>query len=80
MPTATIPPYPTADIQLPKPKVKTRHGTQTDASAASVVADTHIRPNQEIIYKTPKHELVRENNNDDGYDDEFLEEDTKAFD
>jgi len=42
MPTATNPQSPTADIQLPKPKAKSRRGTQTDVTTASVAAaDTH---------------------------------------
>ena len=42
---APIPQLPTADIQLSKPKVKSRRGTQTDVSTASFAnADTHIRP------------------------------------
>jgi hypothetical protein len=81
MPTATIPPSPTSDIQLPKRKAKSRRGTQTDETAASVAADTHIRPSKEIIYETPKREPVREDNDDDDYyyDDEFLGEDAKMF-
>ena len=49
-------------------------------AAASVASDTHIRPSKEIIYETPKREPVREyNDEDDGYDDEFLEDYAKAF-
>jgi len=74
MPTATIPPSPqpapTADIQLPTLKAKSRRGTKTDA------ADKYIRPTEEIIYETPKHEPVRQDDDDD-YEDEFLEEDAK---
>jgi len=40
--------------------------------AASVAADTHIRPSEEM-YETPKREPVRDV---DDYDDEFLEEDS----
>ena len=45
-------------------------------TAASVAADTHIRPSKETIYETPKHETVREYGD---YEDEFLEEDAKTF-
>ena len=39
-------------------------------TAASVAADTHIRPSKEIIYVTPKRETVREYDDDnDDYDD-----------
>jgi len=80
MPAATIQPSPTSDIQLPKLKVKSRRGIQTDVRAASVAADTHIRPFKEIIYQTSKRELARENDDEYYYyDDEFLEEDTKMF-
>ena len=44
-------------------------------TAASVAADTHIRPSEEIIYETPKRESVRDV--DDDYDDEFFDEDAK---
>jgi hypothetical protein len=71
MPAATIPRFPTSEIQLPKHKAKSRRGTQTDVTAASVAADTHVRPSKEILYETPKREHVREDNyNDDDYDDE----------
>jgi len=64
---------------LRKPKAKSRHGTQTDVTSASV-SDTHIRPSKEIIYETPKREPVREDNDDDDdFDDEFLKEDAKRF-
>ena len=59
MPTVTIPPPPISDIQLPKLKGKSSSGTQTDVTAASVAADTHIRPSKEIIYKEPKRVTVR---------------------
>jgi hypothetical protein len=77
MPAATIPPSPTSDIQLHNLKAKSRRGTQTDVTAASVTADTHIRPSKEVIYETPKRKPVRED--DDYYDDEFLEEDANKF-
>jgi hypothetical protein len=64
---------------LPKPKTKSRRGTQIDATAASVAADTHIPLSKEIIHETPKREPVREDNDDYDYDDVFLEEDAKAF-
>ena len=70
MPAATIPQTPTADIQLCKPKAKSRRGTQTYDKTPSV-ADTHIRPFKELIYETPKREPVREDNDDDDYDDGF---------
>ena len=76
MPAATILPSPTSGIQLRKPKAKSRRGTQTDETAAPVDADTHIRPSKEIIYETPKREPVRQDDDDD-YEDEFLEEDAK---
>jgi len=79
MSAATIPPSSTSDILLPKSKTKSRRGTQTDVKAVSVANDTHIRPSKEIIYETPKGEPVREDNDDDDYDDEFLEEDAKTF-
>jgi hypothetical protein len=63
---------------LSKPKAKSRRGTQTDDTSASVAADTHIRPSKEIINKTPKRERVREDNDDNDYDG-FLEEDPKRF-
>ena len=44
-------------------------------TAASVAADTHMRPSEEIIYETPKREPVRDF--DDDYDDAFLEEGAK---
>ena len=46
---------------------------------SSVAAETHIRPSKEIIYETPKREPVREDNDIDDYDDEFLEENAKRF-
>jgi len=64
MPAATIPSFPTTDIQLPKLKAKSRRGTQTDLTPASVAADTHIRPSKEFIYETPKREPVRENDDE----------------
>ena len=75
IPAATITQFPTADIQLPKPKAKSRRATQTNATVASVSSDTNIRPFQEIIYETPKSAPFREDNNGDDYDDydEFLE-------
>ena len=45
-------------------------------TAASVAADTHIRPSEEILYETPKREPVRDV---DDYDDEFLTEDANKF-
>jgi len=75
MPAATIPQSPTTDIQLSKPKAKSRSGTQTDDTTASFAADTYIRPPKEIIYETPKREPVLE----DDDDDEFVEEDVKRF-
>jgi hypothetical protein len=78
MSAATIPPSSTADILLPKPKAKSRRGTLTDVTTASVAVDTHIRPSKEIIYETPKREPVLEDDDvNDDYDDEFLE-DTRA--
>ena len=46
------------------------------------MAPTHIRPSKVIIYETAKREQVREDNNDDDdvYEDEFHEEDSKTFD
>ena len=46
-------------------------------TAASVAADTHMRPSEEIIYETPKREPVRDV--DDVYEDEFLTEVAKKF-
>ena len=69
------------DIEWPKPKAKYKRWTQTDVTSASI-SDTHIGPSKEIIYETPKRELVREVNDDDNdeyYDDEFLDEDAKSF-
>ena len=63
---------------MPKLKGKSRRGTQTDVTAASVAADAHIRTFKEIIYETPKRELVREEDDVD-YDDEFNEVDAKKF-
>jgi len=77
MPSATIAPSPTSYIQLPKLNGKSKPGTQTDVTEASVAADTHIRSSKEI-YETPKREPVRDDEDDD-YDDEFLEEDAKKF-
>ena len=52
----------------------------TLVTAASVAANTHIRPSEEIIYKKPKREPFREDaHNDDDYDEEILEEDGKNF-
>ena len=45
-------------------------------TAAFVAGDPHTRPSEEIVYETPKYELVRD---DDDYDDAFLEEDAKTF-
>jgi hypothetical protein len=78
LPAATNPQTLTTDIELPTLKAKSRRGTQTDVTSASVT-DTQTRPSKEIIYETPKSEPVRENNGDDDYDDEFLEEDAKRF-
>ena len=75
----TIPQSTNSDTPLPKPKTKSRRGTQNEVRAASVVADTHIRPSKELIYETPKRETVREDDDDDNYEDEFLEEDAKKF-
>jgi hypothetical protein len=77
MHVATIPQSPTANIHLPKPKAKSRRGTQTDDTSVFVAADTHMRPSKEIIYETPNREPVREDDDDDDYDDEFLEENAK---
>jgi len=80
MPASMIPQLPTADIELSKPKAKSRRGTQTEVTSASVAADTHIQPSKEIIYETPKREPVREDNDDDDdYEDEFLEEDAEVW-
>ena len=62
---------------LPKLKAKSRRGSQTDVTSASVSAP-QIRPFKEIIYETPKREHVREEDDDD-YDVEFLEEDARRF-
>jgi len=59
---------------LPSLKEKSRRGTQTDITSASV---TDIRLSKVIIYETPKREPLREDNDDD--DDGFLEEDAKRF-
>jgi hypothetical protein len=78
----TIPPPPLLTYICLNPRGKSRRGTQTDATIAYFAADTHIRPSKEIIYETPKRDSVREyNDNDDNdhYDDEFLEEDAKTF-
>jgi len=73
-------PTPTAHTELPKPKAKSRRGTQTEVTSVSV-ADTYIRPSKEIIYESAKREPVREDDDDDDddYDDEFLEEYAKRF-
>ena len=47
-------------------------------TAASVAADTHIRPSEEVMYEAPNREPVREDDDDD-FDDEYLEEDAKTF-
>ena len=73
------PPWPTSDIQLPKIKGKSKRGTQTYVTAASVEEDHHTRLSKEIIYESPKFEPVREDVDDDDYDDEFLEEDANKF-
>jgi len=52
---------------------KSRRASQTDDTTASVAADTHIRPSKEIIYERPKREPVRQDKDDDDYDNEFLE-------
>jgi len=75
LPAATNPQTLTTDIELPTFKAKSRRGTQTDLTAASV-AD--MRPSKEIIYETPKREPLREDDDAD-YNDEFLEEDAKRF-
>ena len=64
LPAATNPQPPTPDLELPTLKAKSRRGTQTDVTSASV-SDTHIRPSKEIIYETPKREPVREDNDDE---------------
>ena len=68
----TNPQPPTADTEMPTIEEKSRRVTQTAVTSAS-----DIRPSKEIIYETPKREPVRED--DDDYDDEFLEEDAKKF-
>jgi hypothetical protein len=75
---STISQPPSLHIELPKPKAKSRRGTHSDVTTASV-ADTHIRPSKGIIYETPKREHVQEDNDDDKYDDEFLKEEAKRF-
>jgi len=60
---------------MSKPQAKSRRGTQTGDTTASVAADTHMRPSKVIIYETTKREPVREDNDDD--DDDFLEDDAK---
>ena len=72
LPAATKPQTSTPDLELPNLKAKSRRGTQTDVTSASV---TDIRPSKQIIYEMPKREPVRENDDDDG----FLEEDAKRF-
>ena len=47
--------------------------------AASFADDTHICPSKEIIYETLILEHVGEDDDEDDYDDEFLEEDAKTF-
>ena len=75
LPAATNPQTP--DLELPNLEAKSRRGTKTDVTSASV---TDIRPSKEIIYQTPKREPVRQDDNDDDDDDdEFLEEDAKRF-
>ena len=59
MPASTIPPSVNSDIQLPKLKGKSKRGTQTDVTEASVAAE-HICPSKQIIYEMPNRELVRE--------------------
>ena len=73
LPAATNPQTPTPDIELPTIKAKSRRGTQTDVTSASV---NDIRPPKEIIYETLKRQPVGE---DDDDDDEFLEEEVKRF-
>ena len=73
LPSATNPQIP--DLELPTLKAKSRRGTQTNFTSASV---TDIRPSKEIIYEKPKREPVREYNDDDD-DDGFLEEDAMRF-
>jgi len=63
LPAATNPQTPIPDLELPNLKAKSRRGTQTDVTSASV---TDIRPSKEIIYETPKREP-------DDDDDGFLE-------
>ena len=62
LPAATNPQTPSPDLELPTLKAKSRRGTQTDVTSASV---TDIRPSKEFIYETPKREPVREDDDDD---------------
>ena len=49
-------------------------------TAASIAADSHtyIRPSEYIIHETPKSEPARDDDDDD-YEDEFLQADAKKF-
>jgi len=76
LPAATNTQTPTPDIEMPSLKAKSRRGTQTGITSASV---TDIRPSKEIIYETPKREVVREDNDDDDNEYGFLQEDAKRF-
>jgi len=74
LPAATNPQTP--DLELPNIKAKSRRGTQTDVTSASV---TDIRPSKEIIYETQKSGPVREDDDHHHHDDGFLEENAKRF-
>jgi hypothetical protein len=58
---------------------KSRRASQKDDTTASVAADTHIRPSKEIINETPKREPVRQDKDDDDYDNEFLEANVESL-
>ena len=57
-------------------KAKYKRGTQTDVTSDSI---TEIQSSNKIIYETTKCELVRDVDDDDNDDYEFLEEESKRF-
>ena len=79
MPTATNTQYTADVIQLPKPKAKYRRETQTDATVASAATANKYGLLKRLYTRRREREPDREVNEDYDYNDDFLEEDAKAF-
>jgi len=70
-------------IETKTPSEKTRHGTQTDVTAASVFKPTIPPTSRDFIHETRKrgpNPKMEDNDYDNDYDDiDFVEEDAQTY-